>query len=410
MATAEQLQLDIITKFDGVGINQIRKQLMNMKKESQQLKQALTGVRKRFGDINATVNKDQVAEALKRARVEAKRFKGEYLSILFFGMAIQRVFGGFLTTAFQTFKKVTEGTSAANSQVGRLTAAWEFFKYSLINALLNNPMFQSFIEWLIGLVDWFSELNNKTNGWLAILFLIGAAVGGLLTSWGIIALGIGGIQTLFGPIIASTITWLSTTALGVTVMGAIKTALNAINTFMVAKMGGSWIGITLGWVAALLSVFFVAKGLNSKFGSWGSAFKAWAAAIALAVAYIFDSMVNVVKDSLDILVRGLQTVISGLSKAASLLGFRGLSERLGSAAKTLQGFRDTRIDIIGNVAQGLDKIGFNPSPTGSSNNTVVQNNEFNIGSADENNEELIQTIQRVQNESLSRAGYGEYAR
>jgi hypothetical protein len=129
-------------------------------------------------------------KAIKDANKEMRRFKGEWLSLMFLGMAIQRTFGGILRASYQTFSKATEGTNKANNAVTRLNASWEFFKFALIDSLLSNPLFSMMIDWVAGMVDWLSELTYKTDGWLTAIIGVAAAIGGILATAGMLHLGI----------------------------------------------------------------------------------------------------------------------------------------------------------------------------------------------------------------------------
>lgn len=195
MTINSQIVVNIRSQFNDKGMKRFEKNLNLVKKEQEFVNKAFT----KFGKDGQTTMK-QVQAAAKRTREEMKRFRSEFLSLMFFGMALERAFGGILRASFQTFKQMTEDSSRANNSMTRLTAAWEFFKFTLFEALLRSGVFDKFIQWLIDGIHWFGELSERGQTLVAEILAIGAAIGTALTGVGIIAMGVGGVSNVMPTI------------------------------------------------------------------------------------------------------------------------------------------------------------------------------------------------------------------
>lgn len=205
-----------------VGKNQLTKELLNTNKQLEMAGTIAAQTGKeldiRFKGVGGKVSqvKRRMKElgittetAMNRGRLAANRFDARLLSLLFGGMALKRAFGGILRGIFNTFKKAEDETSGLTQATTRLSAAWEFFKFSIMDAL-NTPFFINFIDWLVKGIRWFSQLGSTAK--IAILtisgglFLVGTAlmiIGQVKLGWNAI-LGVGGfisqIAIMLGPI------------------------------------------------------------------------------------------------------------------------------------------------------------------------------------------------------------------
>ena len=107
---------------------------------------------------------DKAAKALK-----ALRFDTESLNFLFAGMALKRFGESFFRFAFNSWERY-EGyqSQAINSTVG-LTAAWEFLRFSIFNALGQSDLFVGFIDMLIQAFNWLSRFVNEHPNLTAVV-------------------------------------------------------------------------------------------------------------------------------------------------------------------------------------------------------------------------------------------------
>ena len=137
------------------------------------------------------------------------RFNMGLLSAMFFSMQLQRTFGGFLKTAIDGYMKLTNAQTPAGKAILRFQASWEYFKYSVIEAL--TPLIIYFSQMMTGITDWMSK-NPELMKWIGIVIVAAAAVGVLgfwlsntkmmITTFLIPALDTMGIHVavLWGPI------------------------------------------------------------------------------------------------------------------------------------------------------------------------------------------------------------------
>lgn len=135
----------------------------------------------------------KVDDVDKGVRKLQKGLLGSGLSFLFTGMAIKRVFDGILKSIFNTYQLATDSTSEFDILTNRLIANWEFFKFTLVDALMQTGLFQSFIGFLIDVIKWFSDLSPKMKEWLVIFAVVGSAIGGVLMVVGQLGLGLLGL-------------------------------------------------------------------------------------------------------------------------------------------------------------------------------------------------------------------------
>lgn len=98
------------------------------------------------------------------------QFDMRLLSVMFMGMQIQRTFGGMLKSVKNTFFKAEGDTSALTMKTTELTAAWEFFKFSLFDAL-NTDFFISLMDGLTKVINKFSQMSGTAKR--TILTIIG---------------------------------------------------------------------------------------------------------------------------------------------------------------------------------------------------------------------------------------------
>lgn len=128
---------------------------------------------------------------------KAKQFKFEFLGIMFAGMQLQRITVGFLRTSFKAFTDVFEKTSALERQTNRVSAAWQFFKFRLIEVLQASPAFKSIIDFLVKMIDKLSGLSDKQV--LALTSALGTAglLGALAAVGGAAALAFNSLKIFF---------------------------------------------------------------------------------------------------------------------------------------------------------------------------------------------------------------------
>lgn len=132
--------------------------------------------------------------AVKKLGRRVAGFPAYMLSIMFLGMQLQRTFGGFLDNALSTYQMITENQTKSGKAMMKFQAAWEFFKFSIIEAL--EPLIIFFSKILSGVVDFISA-HPGLSKIAAVLIIIGAVLGSILFWVGNIGLGIFGLKQMF---------------------------------------------------------------------------------------------------------------------------------------------------------------------------------------------------------------------
>lgn len=179
--------------------------------------------------------------ALEKTYQSARKFDMRMLSIMFAGMALQRAFGGALRSIKESFDKAENNTSQLSESTMGLSAAWEFLKFSIFNAL-DQPGFLNLIDNLIAVVDWVSDLVNKfpiLGTTILELFAIFAVGGAIMMVLGQFALGwkaLFGIGGLFasqaGVGIGSVQSKFATALTAMKVLAGLGIALYLFNDYM----------------------------------------------------------------------------------------------------------------------------------------------------------------------------------
>jgi hypothetical protein len=116
----------------------------------------------------------------------AHGFRMEMLSIMFGMQMLSRVMKTFLKSAVETYNKATNSQGQFTKQTMRLTAAWTFLKFRLIDALGNSDLFKSVIDFIITLVDGIASMDDEAMERVSVALVaiaVAFSVGAFLASW-----------------------------------------------------------------------------------------------------------------------------------------------------------------------------------------------------------------------------------
>lgn len=117
-------------------------------------------------------------DAFEKGRISAQRFDMSLLSVMFTGMIVSNMISGMNRALISTYMKAEEDTNGLQDATNRLGAAWEFFKFSLFDAL-NTPFFIGIIDGVIKVINGLSQMSD----WVKIAIL------GTTTGLGALAMG-----------------------------------------------------------------------------------------------------------------------------------------------------------------------------------------------------------------------------
>ena len=146
--------------------------------------QAKDDASKVFAAVNKSIR--SIDKGLQDVNKQANTFDMRMLSLLFSGMALKRAFTAAIRSIYNSFKKAEGNTSALSEATTRLSAGWEFLKFSIFNAL-DQPIIISFIDGIIKVINWTSDMINKYPA-LGIAII---AAFGVLAAGGTVMLMIG---------------------------------------------------------------------------------------------------------------------------------------------------------------------------------------------------------------------------
>ena len=155
---------------------------------------SFNGAMKKVGKNIAAASKDTSKFTQIMAGAE-KVLLGVGLAALFTGMAIKNAAEGALKAFAKTFSEVTEGTMLYNQSIGRLSAAFEFLKFSIADAFLTSTLGQQLLEVVFGVLDVFNNLDPSIKAFIFGGLLAVAIFGGLLMVAGQVALAFLAITT-----------------------------------------------------------------------------------------------------------------------------------------------------------------------------------------------------------------------
>ena len=159
-------------------IEQSRRMGMSMRRVTQAMSEQGLVFSKSGGVVDLVGRKvDNLNQRMDAGINNTKKFQMNWLSIMFFGMAIQRMFSGLIRTSLE-WTGVTEIMSTALG-------------------ILFLPVALMLLDWAIAFLNIIQELSPSQKKWIGIITLATIALGGLLMIVGQVALGLGGIKWLF---------------------------------------------------------------------------------------------------------------------------------------------------------------------------------------------------------------------
>jgi len=117
------------------------------------------------------------------------------LSLIFFGLFLQRIFFGIVKSAVTAFREISNSSNAMAQGLARLEAAWTFIKFVVGNAIATAllPLIPAIVDIVQKIADWVNANPELT----AKIILWGAAIGAIIFLLGTLSNGIVGILSLF---------------------------------------------------------------------------------------------------------------------------------------------------------------------------------------------------------------------
>jgi len=282
-------------KIAGMSMGQFNKHLQTnalLLTKNNQVIDKFTGKQMKLGNV------------MRQGMIQARRFKMEWLSIMFAGMALSRAFGGLLKTQLQLFG-VTD----------MLSAAW---------TMVLLPIMTLITPFLYKMLDAFMDMSPTLKLAVGAFVILAAVLGTLLMVVGQVFLGLMGFKLLLGTKgLAGVVLALKGFFIG---LGATFLVVAAIILVVL-------VGIYLAWKSNFLNI-------RKNIKNFVSGLKQW-----------FGGIISIVKGVLNI-VRGIFTGDFELIKKGIMQIFKGLWNWL------IGGFK-VAFNVIVIVIKGALKIVYN---------------------------------------------------
>jgi hypothetical protein len=222
----------------GSGFKKMKTNMREFSNATQASKEEIAGFDKYASEISSTATKLGVGIA----KITGQ-FQAWAMSVMFFGMLIQRTFDGILKAGTGAFTKIMEASNIFGTAIQRLGLHWDYLKFTIgsaINTALA-PLLPKIIEIIHAVTNWIQQ-NPKLAAWLIIIGLI---VGTLLFLFGTLTLGTLG---LIKAIIALKAAYLF--------LAGGATAASAATVTYTTTVGGATVATT-GLGAAMTALYIV---------------------------------------------------------------------------------------------------------------------------------------------------------
>jgi len=351
----------------------------------------------------ATAPMKGVEGSLNKVEKTAKRatnsMLGMGLGLTFFMFGVQIQLQRMLRSMFNVFKEAEGETGLLNQQFNIIRANLAAISIAFFDAFAQSGFFEVIISLLTTIANWFLNLTQAqrqlwTEGAIkALIFAKVISFAGQVLLALFIALQL--VKLAAFPFILLAIVAVSLWAKG---WGFVELAVLGVGIAFVL-MAKRMIGISFLfflmqsiWLLSFGGMFIMLALLISRFGSFGNAMKAWASAIALAIAFVVDFAVRGFLTLLQFAALGIIGLINLINKIPGVeIGTEGLDKFVLKDAP----------DIVGLVAQGLDKIGFNVQPVEKEPNLTLESLFTKFMGEDASLQEKLLEEQKKNNDLLA---------
>lgn len=283
MAT-EQITVIIKDVAQLKGLVQLRQNLEAMQRVGIDVNKRLRTVDNRIKSMGVSV---------KRSTIAFRRFRAELLSVMFFGMAINRVFSMMLQPAL------------------KLVGLFELWSSTL--AILFLPIALQLLDILLPIMDFLINLPEPVQNAIGVFVLFGLVLGKLIMLFGIIGLGIFGMQQAFG-------------AMGPAIIGT----LGKIGAFLTGVFG---VGLGIILAGAVLLIIGFISAWKTNFGN----IRQWTQVFFEGVKDIFKGFWKFVKGIWKVISGFLTGDVDKIVEGLKLL-WQGFKQFVGGIVKAIIGF------------------------------------------------------------------------
>lgn len=278
--------------------------------------QTANGTKRMKVAYNTLAKKQQMvynAQQKLNTALKGASFQGWALSIMFLGMAMQRVFTSIWKSAMKVFQDVSHSIEGTVTGMDMLNGSLDYLKFVTGQAL--DPLAQSLVPIIDSISQWVQEHPKLTA---AITAFLGVA-GTLLMLVGMLRLGLGGLGTAIAKIFA----------------------LFGVGTGTTASLGSALSGLVpiLGWIAAAVAALVLV---------WTTDFGKIKSFVSNTFSVLWTTIKTVFED--------IKVIFSGLIDFLTGVFTGDFDKVMVGLAKITKGGLDLIIDLFVGLGAGIVNI------------------------------------------------------
>lgn len=253
-------------------------------------------------------------------------FQGWALSIMFFGMAISRVFNGIWKSASKTFNEVQSSVSGTTTGFQMLNGAVTYLKYTAGSAL------EPIAQMLIPIIDRVSDWINNNQELFRTIVVIGTVLGFVLTVVGTLVLAGFGLVQAFAKVKAALI-----------IVKGFFIGFGAVSLGTIALIVGAALALYMAFKTNFLGIKdFV---LNT-FGIIWETIKGLVEDFKTIFSGVMDVLEGIFTGDFDLIMQGLKKIVVGTVTAIVRLFMNLGAIVYNSFVWILNGIKDVVITIV----------------------------------------------------------------
>lgn len=332
----------------------------------------------------------QFSESLKQNEI---RFQGWALSVMFFGMAIQRVMNQIWKNSVKTFQDVMHSVEGSVTQFDMLGSSIKYLGFTIGQAL------EPVAAWLIPIVEKIANWVVENEGLARTLFVIGTIMGSLLFVVGFLTLAFTGIVTMTKNAVAAfSLLRTAAASLGgtlallgsVAVIGGIILLIGLIIK-MKNEMGG-WLEFFKSVVRGILRLGAVLfSGLLGVFSEIGN-----------AAQFMWNLLVEASEAGVNSVIKTVNALITAYNKIPFLNDISLIpSVSFDKAKADVKSFGQSFLDTYGSMMEKYfewENRVLSPSTQdgggAASSSTITNYNEINVYGSDVTAKEIVDEFNR----------------
>lgn len=279
------------------------------------------------------------------------------LSTLFFGMAMKNMATTALRSVMNTMQQISGEMDHYSVQTNRLSANWAFFKFTLMDALMQTGLFDIMINALIRVIRWMSDLSPTTKSTFMVLLGFLAVAGGTMMFFGTIISFVSGLMQILGVTSVTSLTKIGSIA--AVALGRISVLATAI--YLSYKLINAEGNQVVSFLASLATIGLL---IGAIFGMWPLIAIAGVALLALVFkeelgilfGFIIGGFLEVGDLIVDALLLPLKGVLWAAGKLAEILGMENATRNISALSNMIDGLSNSLDNLSAKNNARIDEL------------------------------------------------------